>query len=136
MTVIITPKKMDETLDWLVETYGPDYTYSRPVNEEGVPGKCKYVHNGEGSCLMGKAFIRLGVDVEEMSQHEGRGVATVLTSLILDGIVEVDASDRDFRRMEHMLAVAQLNQDSNRPWGEALLTARNNVTLHIREGGL
>lgn len=135
MAVTITMDNVNESLDWLVETYGPDYVYER-VPGEGENGRCRYVHEGQGSCLVGKMFIRLGVDVEDMAAQEGRGAPTVLAALQQEGLVQYGETPVDMARIEHLLCVAQMCQDTGKPWGEALQRARANVAECIEEGTL
>lgn len=40
-------------------TNNPDYVYDRGEN-----GKCQYIKDGEGSCIVGQAYVELGVPVE------------------------------------------------------------------------
>lgn len=48
-------------------TENPDFVY--PRNPDQAPA-CLYVRDGEGSCIIGQAFVRIGFPVEEVAEFD------------------------------------------------------------------
>lgn len=137
MTVELTIAKARETLFQVVMEQGADYKYVRPAGSEG---SCMNVHNGKGSCMIGRMFIKLGVPISwiETRHLEGAAAATLLAAAEGAGYVRSPGPVG----VESYLGIVQNAQDrlptpphdgvtSLRTWGECLaagddfLRARN-----------
>jgi hypothetical protein len=126
MTQSYTEEQFTAAMEQAVEMRGEDFTY--PVEwrrqywetEGTVVGACKYQHDGEPACLIGLALYLLDPELlpDEGSwtgarvQLESAGIGTVTTWKA--------ASD------------AQVLQDANRTWGEALAGYKSTLEwLHL-----
>jgi hypothetical protein len=76
----------------------PDFIYQPPPLGDDIA--CVYVHDGEGSCLFGQAFVNLGVDPEELLGINVLGIDNL-----------IDAEDDTF-------ADVQGAQDVGVAWGD------------------
>ena len=73
-----------------------------------------------GSCIVGQAFINLGVDPEKMASREHVAIGDLL---IAD--FDLDAEDPTLIWLRDV----QENQDSSVPWGEAVEAADRTVEI-------
>ena len=87
----------------------PDYIYVSPGGSEY--SSCVYIHDGKGSCIVGRALVNNGFDPEKVSQHEGLTADEMLVAL---GIKE----ETDFEQV--WLDRVQTLQDSGTPWADAV----------------
>jgi hypothetical protein len=100
----------------------PDYVYEAPEAQREGLLYCFYVHNdGEAGvevpgCIVGHVLHRLGVPLDSLAQHEGKGAHVVAEEFLeIQGDLTRDA--------EFALCEAQGNQDTGRPWGESVAIA-------------
>lgn len=49
----------------------PGYVYEPPDGPDGASEDCVYLDNGNPSCLVGHAMIRLGMPADELAMLEG-----------------------------------------------------------------
>lgn len=106
----------------------PEFVYDR--DEES--GKCSYQRNGEPSCIVGHALHRLGVSIEDLKAFD---------TMSDSDINEIILSNHDIFEVDSMAAkrgleFTQANQDSGKPWAEAVREGKswaedvNNDTLN------
>lgn len=111
----ITPDVVRAELGKLVDEHGENYVYT------SKHGQCVYVRNGEGSCLVGKMLINLGVPVERLAAADivmgGVGARELLPDLAREGLIKIDA------KSVKALMYAQSDQDFSETWGTALRSA-------------
>lgn len=118
MRKLITAHQAIVALRGVVAEAGRDYRY------EKIGGECRYVHNGEPSCGVGRVLVRLGLPIAELAKYEGLsalGLGSYLTNNCekrgLPLLLAEDASK--------VLDEFQHNQDQAAPWGDALDAAEN-----------
>ena len=87
----------------------PDYIYVNPNGSEF--SQCVYIHDGKGSCIVGRALVNNGFDPEKVAQYEG---ATADEMLVVLGIKEAI----DFGQV--WLDRVQALQDNGTPWADAV----------------
>lgn len=96
----------------------PDYVYKMPDT-----GYCQYTFNGQGSCIVGQAYLELGVPVERVESwdfgSEGRPLGA-------DQLVEREYDDYSLTDKEWLDNV-QGFQDADKPWGEAVRKADERI---------
>lgn len=94
----------------------PEHVYEKPEGW-GPDGaiQCFYVHPDGPGCLVGQVMHRLGVSLEEMSQHEGSGPYVFQRA----GHISHFAAD--------VLETAQSSQDEGDTWGDALSAAERHM---------
>lgn len=100
-------------LNMSVAMRGPEYV------DSNAPTGCSYVTDDgrEAACLVGTAFVWLGVPVEFLSVRRRSGADRVTWLLREDGILDFS---QDATRL---LVRVQGLQDEGRPWGEAVVRA-------------
>ncbi|MBO0676905.1 hypothetical protein JRC04_05470 [Mycolicibacterium sp. S2-37] len=84
----------------------PDFVYG--------DGQCRYVVDGQPSCLIGQALWRLDLIDASIESRDANhdGIDTLLERLVLD-------EDLDEAEVE-WLEAAQTRQDNRAPWGVAV----------------
>lgn len=114
----------------------PDFVYQMPESDGGG-GKCVYVDNGEPSCLFGRAFVELGVPLDEVARmdQDNHGIKTVLekahgVDYTLVGPKE-DAPERIKRA--HWMSEMQNWQDDEEPYGRVLDIADSRIDPYNEE---
>lgn len=117
-------KKVLDTLDEIVEEFGPDYVY-KPKTVLDIDGAaCVYVVDGKPSCLAGQVLFRLGVSVDDLAKNDHeRGYVSIGATNPANGAefeVPLDLSRFAFK----VLRVAQTQQDMRYSWGKARDLAR------------
>jgi hypothetical protein len=106
-----------------VRTEGPQFIYKKDerVDENGdMQGiNCRYVEDGNPSCLVGRVLFRAGVPIEAISaldtQFEGISESIQDAKFPDDVNLTLDARE--------VLQAAQTSQDAGQTWGEALRAA-------------
>ena len=88
----------------------PYYIYDDFDEDEGY---CRYINNGEGSCIVGKALVNLDIDPETIIRLEGNPASEVVAELLGPG----EQASLEW------LDTVQCEQDNGTPWGEAVLIA-------------
>lgn len=104
------------------EGFGPDYVYQNPDPEQ--PTRCFNVWNGEGSCIIGRALIEMGVEPEWFKQT-GMRPAQPFSDVSRD--LEIEKSIRFTSKAYHFLREIQSCQDTKVPWGQAIRSAKRDV---------
>lgn len=90
----------------------PDFVYQAPdYHPEETRGTCVYIHDGNGSCIVGQALVNKGIDPEEIERFEGLPADLMLSNL---GIKE------EADQGQTWLDQVQSYQDTGTPWGEAV----------------
>lgn len=110
---MITSKEiLDEVVR--IADENPDFVYQQIPNELGA--SCKYVHDGQPSCLIGRAFWNLGlIDATlEQQEHENTSGAASMVKYTLHDKVTSTEADRE------ALAHIQDYQDNGMAWGFAV----------------
>ncbi len=93
----------------------PDYVYPQEVT-----GSCKYVHDGQPSCLVGQIFFRLGTPIETLvSFDEAENVVedlmgTAVDDLASGGLIDLDTDTKEY------LKIMQRAQDGGHKWLSSL----------------
>lgn len=70
-----------------------------------------YVYNGEGSCIVGKVLIKMGVEPSRIAAYEGQGADYLIRQFY--------AGDPQVSEVGHLASEMQSVNDSQRPWGYA-----------------
>lgn len=101
-----------ENLIRLVRQYAaetPDRIYKAP---DGPGGRCVYVHEGQPSCIVGKALWSAGIigPGYEFNDDNNKSIAQIFVRLGL----ALDKDEVDWLRN------IQAAQDGQQPWGEAV----------------
>ena len=115
---VITFDMALEALNAAVEEKGADYVY------EGEGTFCAYVASDQPSCIVGNALHRLGVSIPTLVEMDhctvgGEAISSRKILEVLEGsgfILDNDAV--------MFLATAQVLQDAEIPWGDAVRMAR------------
>jgi hypothetical protein len=108
----------------------PDFTYN--FFDQDDPG-CRYVKDGQGSCIVGKALVALGVPTDFFDTP----AAGLLPSLELNTTINSKRVGVIFPRLFgwprgdelSWLMVVQAQQDTGMSWGYAVATADRRVKL-------
>lgn len=115
----ITDKTVMTTLREVVAER-PDFVYKAQTtySDDDATPMCGYVHTNENGaqipgCLVGHVLAKLGIPLDTLADFEGRGAHTVVRGL------DLNLS----QQTERVLWIAQVEQDSGKPWGEALAEA-------------
>lgn len=87
----------------------PDYIYTIPGGDEH--SSCVYIHDGNGSCIVGRALVNNGFDPEKVAQYEGVTADEMLVALDIKEETDFDQT---------WLDRVQTEQDSGTPWAEAV----------------
>jgi hypothetical protein len=100
-------------LEKQVEEAGPDYVYQTPDSSQ----VCKYVVNGQPSCLIGRALVDYGVPVSVIAAWDAptKTIGMAYSAYAADFLTYESAA---------VFEAAQDKQDSNESWGSALAAAR------------
>lgn len=108
MPMTITAKDIENEVREIAAAH-PDYIYDDFDEEQ----RCRYINNGKGSCIVGKALVNLGINPEEIIRLEGSPANLAVSELVDPG---EEAS-------LYWLDYVQSEQDNEIPWGEAVLIA-------------
>ena len=104
----ITAKDVENEVRELA--YEHRYYIYDDFNERGL---CRYINQGQGSCLVGKALVNLDIDPETIIRLEGNPASEVVAELLGPG----EQASLEW------LDTVQCEQDNGTPWGEAVLIA-------------
>lgn len=104
-------------------TERPDYVYADPEQ----PQTCEYFTSaGEPGCIVGHVLDRYGLTAADLRRPNADAAdgweilnTTNVRSLVSSGIIEAD------EQTLNLLLIAQRDQDSGTPWGEAVTHAIN-----------
>lgn len=88
----------------------PEIVYSRDIFSPG-DGFCRYVIDGKGSCIVGRALVNLGTSPQRLHEFEGMTAADVLIHLR----VSQDHSDQS-----EWVNRVQFHQDHSVSWKNAV----------------
>lgn len=119
--VTITKEDALRALREAVAEKGAEYVYEL----ENDLDSCKYVKDGEASCLVGNALHRLGVPIEVLTELDyaylGNTSATIDQTAALDVLMahSVTLSSEAVTALQN----AQRSQDRTDTWGKALRAA-------------
>lgn len=91
----------------------PDTVYSRDIFDSGS-GACRYIVDGKGSCIVGRALIKLGADTDIIIKNEGLKADDIILGLG----VEIDSTDQT-----EWINRVQFYQDVDVSWGNAVIKA-------------
>jgi hypothetical protein len=117
----ITKRQAKDALVWAVGERGAEYVDPGAV----VMGRgCKYVYEGQPSCIAGMALFHLGVDLALLAEVDEKGadLESGFNPTIGGGAAQflrengVDLDDD----AERVLDEAQVQQDDGNTWGQAL----------------
>lgn len=117
--VTLTREEAIRYLREVVDEKGADYVY--PLSEHH--SLCTYVHEDQPSCIVGHVLYRAGLTVEQLKTLDSPGVPvreTSISTLWKEDLLPIDI-DQDAIDALH---VAQVSQDSQSTWGEALADAK------------
>lgn len=100
-------------LEKQVAEAGSDYVYQTP----GSSKVCKYVLDGQPSCLIARALVDYGVPVSVIAAWDAptKTIGMAYTDYKPDFLTYESAA---------VFAAAQDKQDETEPWGDALAEAR------------
>lgn len=84
----------------------PETVYSRDIFDQG-DDFCRYVVDGQGSCIVGRALVNLGIIPQRLHEFEGLKAQDVLVRIGVD----LDHSDQT-----EWVNRVQFHQDANAPW--------------------
>ena len=91
----------------------PEFVYVRPRSEAGIHGSCKYVVDGQPSCLIGHALW--GAGLIDSSFEENYCNTYPFRALVHElGLQQLDDNERKW------LISVQHHQDDGRSWGTAV----------------
>lgn len=115
---VITFDMVLEALNAAVDEKGSDYVY------EGGRMSRTYVAYDEPSCIVGNALHRLGVSISTLTEMDRRTIdgAAISSRKVLD-VLEGSGFILDNDAVM-LLATAQVLQDAEIPWGDAVRMAR------------
>lgn len=88
----------------------PEIVYGRDIFDPG-DDVCRYVIDGKGSCIVGRALVNLGIVPEHLHEFEGLTAADVLFRLSVD----TDHSDQT-----EWVDRVQFHQDHSASWKNAV----------------
>lgn len=108
-----TREEFTAALERAVALKGEDYVYERPED-----GFCKYMYDGQPSCLIGHALLDLGV--EYSAQWEGKHARAIGHGVDHQDYVPTFNWPDD--STAHAAIRAQGRQDDGETWGVALDT--------------
>lgn len=109
----------------------PDFVYSAPEDLNPTSGPtCLYVHRTEagelvGGCLIGQAFINIGLPVDEVAKFD---------TLTYGGATEVLGVFNVSKRVRAWAGTAQQCQDLGDCWAEAVARADREIELEKMDG--
>lgn len=115
---VITFDMALEALNAAVDEKGSDYVY------EGGRTSRTYVAYDEPSCIVGNALHRLGVSISTLTEMDRRTIdgAAISSRKVLE-VLEGSGFILDNGAVM-LLATAQVLQDAEIPWGDAVRMAR------------
>jgi len=109
-----------------VEAEGTEFIYRAPTDLEG---NCVYVSGDAASCLLGRAFHRLGVPLDRLAPYdliaEGMRADGVLDALNMTGVVSLPPADAERAAIMSLARNTQEAQDLGAAWGEAVQRGEN-----------
>lgn len=106
-----------------IASQNPEIVYSRDIFNPG-DDYCRYVVDGKGSCIVGRALVNLGIIPERLDGVEGMKAKDVLVHLG----VNQDHSDQT-----EWVDRVQFHQDHSASWKDAVEKADryiNDLTLN------
>ncbi|NQE89729.1 hypothetical protein [Nocardia terpenica] len=103
----------------------PDNIYAA-TTEDGTP-VCAYVLGGEGSCLIGKALVALGVPLAVFEQRTVSG--KLFNTRFIDVPEWLALLGWDNGTQARWLHCVQAHQDCDVPWGTAIEYADRKATI-------
>lgn len=143
MSIDLTYAEFKATLVKLAEEK-PDFIYKEAERDgENVP-LCVNVEliDGKwvGSCLIGQAYVALGIEAEDLVDMEEEDANTLAEFLEESGAVNYDLG-WDYSHLKMLAAEAQQGQDRGLPWREAVTHAIRIVETeafpdHFQDGTL
>jgi hypothetical protein len=101
----------------VVAEAGEGYVYPRDRGIDAFFSSCRYVQDGEPSCLIARALARTGVTVEHLTTYEGTTARKVIHDLGGFSELVINAANE-----------AQRLQDLEKTWGEALALFEDMIT--------
>ncbi|MFI0211975.1 hypothetical protein ACH4OV_25305 [Streptomyces diastaticus] len=113
----VTPEQVLDVMREVVAEAGEEFVYEPPT---GL-GVCLYVHRPHGGgasvpgCLVGQVLHRLGVPLDELTEHEAQLARTMAPKLVDAG----EGADLLVTALDN----AQAIQDGGHSWGAALRAA-------------
>lgn len=93
-----------------IASENPNTVYSRDIFDSG-DDFCRYIIDGKGSCIVGRAIVNLGTIPARLHEFEGMKAQDVLSRLSID----TDHSDQT-----EWVNRVQFHQDADVPWGIAV----------------
>lgn len=88
----------------------PNTVYGRDIFDSG-DGYCRYIIDGKGSCIVGRALVNLGTIPTRLHEFEGMKARDVVLRLSID----TDHSDQT-----EWVDRVQFHQDNDNSWGIAV----------------
>ncbi len=118
MTTAVTTKDFANKVIELADE-SPGFIYEK---EEG--GRCLYIRDEKGDCIVGQAAVELGFEVDKIQEFEGQPADFMIRSLL--GL-ETDRNEIQYKEDPYIdfCDVVQSDQDSGRAWGDAILMNRH-----------
>ena len=93
-----------------IASKSPNTVYGRDI-VDSKEDLCRYIIDGKGSCIVGRALVNLGTAPAHLHKFEGMKAGDVLSSLLTD-TYHSDQTEWVNR--------VQFHQDANVPWGIAV----------------
>lgn len=93
-----------------IASLNPETVYSRDIFNPGED-PCRYIVDGKGSCIVGRALVNLGITPERLNEFEGTKARDVIFRL---------AVHTDHSNQTEWVDRVQFHQDANVPWGIAV----------------
>lgn len=115
MTITLTDadRRFAEAIRAVVAEAGRDHVYQ--LRDDGLSSICDYVRDDQPSCLIAQALARVGVPVDVLARYEGKS-----SDWVMERIGERYPEWTFSRPIQHAARDAQIKQDQEHPWGEAL----------------
>ena len=91
----------------------PEFVYEQDSSPGGR--SCSYARDGQPSCIVGHALVRLGLSVGDLELFDELGDSGISEVVEASGHI----FDEDDPEATRKATVAQNQQDHGKPWGEA-----------------
>lgn len=96
----------------IVAETGEDHVYERIDDGNDPHRSCWYVHDGQPSCLIGRALHRIGVPLDLLARNEGTSALSLME--------DIGGFSYTVRLAADLAQDVQDGQDKGNTWGDAL----------------
>jgi hypothetical protein len=117
MTITLTDadRRFTEAIRAVVAEAGRDHVYELRDDDDEYDGVCEYVRDDQPSCLIAQALARVGVPVDVLARYENRS-----SDWVMEKLGERYPEWTFSRPIIFAARQAQIKQDQEKEWGEAL----------------